>query len=129
MRASSAATPSAMLLAMMLPALGIVASCGDDGATGSGDAPDVFCDGASDALEDASDPASGAQLVAALRAIETGGLDDGDQRAFAGMVSALESSVEAFNTGGSQNGWTTDPLASFVGRLCGATPDGFYVVP
>lgn len=45
------------------------------------------------------------------------------------MVSALESSVEAFNTGGSQNGWTTDPLASFVGRLCGATPDGFYVVP
>lgn len=118
-----------MLLAIVPAVIGLVASCGDDGTTRSGDVPDVFCDGALTALEDVSDPASGDELVVALQAVETAGLDDGDQRAFAGMVSALESSVEAFNSGGSQNGWTTDPLASFVGRLCGATPDGLYVVP
>jgi hypothetical protein len=57
------------------------------------------------------------------------GLDDGDQRAFAGMVSALDSSIEAFRSGQGQNGWTSTHVADLVSRLCDAEVGGYPVMP
>lgn len=88
-----------------------------------------FCAAAIDALDPATLPADGAGLVEALRAIDLAGLDESDQRAFDGVVSALDSSLAAFNAGHGPDGWTTTDVADLVARLCATDVDGLTVMP
>ncbi len=125
MHPSGVALRSPLLLAALLFA-SLAASCGEEGSSG---ADAAFCTRAIEAVEGASDPSDGAQVALALRDVDVRGLDEGDQRAFSGMVSAFESAVEAFNNGSSQSGWTTGYISDLIGRLCGVTPLGLSVVP
>jgi hypothetical protein len=119
---------SPLLLAALLFA-SLAASCGEEDSTGSSRADAAFCTQAIEAVEGTSDPSDGAQVALALRDVDVRGLEDGDQRAFSGMVSAFESAVEAFNNGSSESGWTTGYVSDLIGRLCGVTPLGLSVVP
>lgn len=91
-------------------------------------AAEPFCADAIAAL-DREYPTDGAGVIEAFRAIDLQGLDDGDQRSFSGMVSSLESSIEAFTSGQGDNGWTTSHLATLVSRLCDIDAGGFTVMP
>jgi hypothetical protein len=97
-----------------------------EGSTGAESA--AFCVEAIDVLG-REYPTNAAGLVESLEAIDVQALDDGDQRALAGMVSALDSSIEAFRSGQGQNGWTSTHVADLVSRLCDAEVGGSTVMP
>lgn len=89
-----------------------------------------FCRESIEAVEAVTAPEGATALVAELRSIDATGLDETDSRSFEGLVAALADSVDAFDSGGSQNGWTTQYVSNFIGRVCGIGPDGgLTVVP
>jgi hypothetical protein len=90
----------------------------------------TFCRESTEAVEAVTAPEGVTALVAQLRSIDTTGLDETDSRSFEGLVAALADAVDAFESGGSQNGWTTQYVSDFIGRVCGIRPEGgLTVVP
>lgn len=100
-----------------------------DSAEGEAQSSAAFCVAAAAVMNEGTFDSSGAGVVDALRDLDTGALSDADQRAVASAIDTVEAEISKFDDGLAPDGWSTEPVATVVGRICSVEMTSFHVMP